>query len=51
MRPLRYAPAIEMPEPAGTEIFDSVYAEQTPHLAAQRAEFVEYHASFEGSDR
>jgi 2-oxoisovalerate dehydrogenase E1 component subunit alpha len=39
---------IEMPDPAGTEIFDSVYAEQTPHLAQQRAEFVEYHAGFEG---
>jgi pyruvate dehydrogenase E1 component alpha subunit len=38
---------IEMPDPAGTEIFDHVYAEQTPHLAAQRAEFVEYHAGFE----
>ncbi|SDY44810.1 pyruvate dehydrogenase E1 component alpha subunit [Modestobacter sp. DSM 44400] len=39
---------IEMPDPAGTEIFDHVYAEQTPHLAAQRAEFVAYHESFEG---
>ncbi|MCZ2827692.1 pyruvate dehydrogenase (acetyl-transferring) E1 component subunit alpha [Modestobacter sp. VKM Ac-2986] len=36
-----------MPEPAGTEIFDHVYAETTPELAQQRAEFVAYHASFE----
>jgi 2-oxoisovalerate dehydrogenase E1 component alpha subunit len=39
---------LEMPDPAGTEIFDHVYAEQTPPLAAQRAEFVAYHESFEG---
>jgi len=37
----------EMPEPTGTEIFDHVYAETTPELDRQRAEFVEYHASFE----
>ena len=41
---------LEMADPAPTEMFDSVYAEQTPHLAAQRAEFVAYHASFEGAD-
>ena len=28
-------------------MFDHVYAEQTPELAQQRAEFVDYHASFE----
>jgi 2-oxoisovalerate dehydrogenase E1 component subunit alpha len=39
---------LELPDPAGTDMFDFVYAEQTPHLAAQRAEFVEYHAGFEG---
>ncbi|WP_222194560.1 pyruvate dehydrogenase (acetyl-transferring) E1 component subunit alpha [Modestobacter italicus] len=39
---------VEMPDPAGTEIFDHVYAEQTPELARQREEFVAYHASFEG---
>jgi len=39
---------LEMPDPAPTEIFDHVYAEQTPELARQRAEFVSYHASFEG---
>ena len=39
---------LEMPDPAGTEIFDHVYAEQTPELARQREEFAAYHASFEG---
>nr|WP_174278091.1 pyruvate dehydrogenase (acetyl-transferring) E1 component subunit alpha [Goekera deserti] len=39
---------LEMTDPAGTEIFDHVYAEQTPDLERQRAEFVAYHASFEG---
>jgi pyruvate dehydrogenase E1 component alpha subunit len=38
---------VEMPDPPGTAIFDSVYAEQTPELEQQRAEFVAYHASFE----
>jgi 2-oxoisovalerate dehydrogenase E1 component alpha subunit len=37
---------VEMPDPAPTEMFDHVYAEQTPQLAAQRAEFVAYHAGF-----
>jgi pyruvate dehydrogenase E1 component alpha subunit len=37
---------LEMLDPPGTTMFDHVYAEQTPQLAAQRAEFVEYHASF-----
>jgi pyruvate dehydrogenase E1 component alpha subunit len=37
---------VEMSDPPGTSMFDSVYAEQTPELAAQRAEFVEYHTSF-----
>jgi 2-oxoisovalerate dehydrogenase E1 component alpha subunit len=41
---------VDMPDPEPTEMFDHVYAEQTPHLAAQRAEFVEYHASFEGGE-
>src|SRR3954469_1027738 len=40
---------VEMPDPPGTAMFDNVYAEQTPTLAAQRAEFVEYHAGFEGA--
>ena len=38
------------PIPPPTSMFDHVYAEQTPPLAAQRAEFVEYHASFEGDE-
>jgi pyruvate dehydrogenase E1 component alpha subunit len=37
---------LEMPDPPGTAIFDSVFAEQTPELAQQRAEFVAYHAGF-----
>jgi pyruvate dehydrogenase E1 component alpha subunit len=37
----------EMPDPEPTAMFDSVYAEQTVELERQRAEFVEYHASFE----
>jgi pyruvate dehydrogenase E1 component alpha subunit len=41
---------LEMPDPPGTAIFDTVFAEQTPELAAQRAEFVEYHAGFEGGE-
>jgi 2-oxoisovalerate dehydrogenase E1 component alpha subunit len=41
---------VEMPDPEPTEMFDHVYAEQTPHLVAQRAEFVKYHASFEGGE-
>jgi pyruvate dehydrogenase E1 component alpha subunit len=38
----------EMPDPPATNMFDAVYAEQTPLLAAQREEFVAYQASFEG---
>jgi 2-oxoisovalerate dehydrogenase E1 component alpha subunit len=41
---------VEMPDPPGTAIFDTVYAELTPELEAQRAEFVEYHAGFEGGE-
>ena len=41
---------LEMTDPAGTEIFDHVYVEQTPELERQRAEFVAYHASFEGGE-
>ena len=39
-----------MPDPPGTSMFDHVYAEQTPWLAAQKAEFEAYHASFEGGE-
>jgi 2-oxoisovalerate dehydrogenase E1 component alpha subunit len=42
---------VEMPDPEPSEMFDHVYAEQTPHLAAQKAEFEAYHASFEGGER
>ncbi|CCG05513.1 pyruvate dehydrogenase (acetyl-transferring) E1 component subunit alpha [Blastococcus saxobsidens] len=38
---------LEMPDPAPTGMFDFVYAEQTPQLAQQRADFVRYQASFE----
>jgi pyruvate dehydrogenase E1 component alpha subunit len=41
---------VEMPDPEPTSMFDHVYAEQTPHLAQQREEFVAYHAGFEGGD-
>ncbi len=36
-----------MPDPRPTAMFDAVHAEQTAHLAAQRAAFEEYSASFE----
>jgi pyruvate dehydrogenase E1 component alpha subunit len=39
-----------MPDPEPTSMFDAVYAEQTPHLAAQKAEFEAYHASFEAGE-
>ena len=38
---------VDMPDPRPTAMFDAVYAEQTPTLAAQRAEFEAYRASFE----
>ncbi len=38
-----------MEPPPAVSMFDAVYAEQTPPLAAQRAEFEAYQASFEGS--
>jgi pyruvate dehydrogenase E1 component alpha subunit len=41
---------LEMPDPDGTAIFDSVFAEQTPEIAQQREEFVSYHAGFEDGD-
>jgi 2-oxoisovalerate dehydrogenase E1 component alpha subunit len=41
----------EMPTPEPTVMFDHAYAEQTAPLAAQREEFVAYHASFEGGHR
>src|SRR5215210_4941563 len=41
---------VDMSDPDPTVMFDHVYAEQTPPLAAQREEFVAYHASFEGGE-
>ncbi|WNV75418.1 pyruvate dehydrogenase (acetyl-transferring) E1 component subunit alpha [Geodermatophilus sp. DSM 44513] len=38
----------EMADPPGRAMFDRVYAEQTPHLAAQQAQFEAYQAGFEG---
>ncbi len=40
----------DMGDPPGSAMFDQVYAEQTPHLAAQQAQFEAYQASFEGSE-
>ena len=42
---------VDMPDPRPTSMFDAVYAEQTAPLAAQRADFEAYHASFEGGER
>lgn len=42
---------VDMPDPAGTAMFDRVYAEQTAHLTQQQAEFEAYQASFEGSEQ
>ena len=41
---------VGMPDPRPTAMFDTVYAEQTPPLAAQRAQFEAYQASFEGGE-
>ena len=38
----------DMADPPGSSMFDFVFAEQTPPLAAQREEFVAYQAGFEG---
>ncbi|MEI4273118.1 pyruvate dehydrogenase (acetyl-transferring) E1 component subunit alpha [Klenkia sp. LSe6-5] len=38
---------LEMPDPAGTEMFDHVYAEQTEEIAAQRAAFLAYQEGFQ----
>jgi 2-oxoisovalerate dehydrogenase E1 component alpha subunit len=42
---------VDMAEPPASSMFDHVYAEQTPPLAAQKAEFEAYHASFEGGEQ
>ncbi|MHA6785798.1 thiamine pyrophosphate-dependent dehydrogenase E1 component subunit alpha [Pseudonocardia saturnea] len=41
---------IDMPAPAPDRMFSQVYAEGSPAVDAQREAFLEYHASFEGSD-
>jgi 2-oxoisovalerate dehydrogenase E1 component alpha subunit len=38
-----------MPDPSPLSIFDQVYVEQTPELAAQKEQFAAYLASFEGA--
>ncbi|HEX2704744.1 MAG TPA: thiamine pyrophosphate-dependent enzyme, partial [Candidatus Lustribacter sp.] len=40
---------LEMPDPAGTLMFDYVYADPHPLVVAERAEFLAYQASFEGA--
>ena len=44
---------MQMPAPAPDRMFSEVYAEESPQVAAQREEFLAYHASFEpeGSSR
>ncbi len=42
---------LEMPDPSPLDIFDQVYEEQTPELAAQRDSFASYLASFEGGSK
>jgi pyruvate dehydrogenase E1 component alpha subunit len=41
---------LEMPDPEPLSMFDNVYAEPHPRLAAQRRDFAEYLASFEGAE-
>jgi pyruvate dehydrogenase E1 component alpha subunit len=42
---------VDMPNPGPERIFSKVYAEESPHVAAQRDEFLAYHASFaDGGD-
>jgi pyruvate dehydrogenase E1 component alpha subunit len=38
-----------LPDPDPLSVFDAVYAEQTPELAAEKAGFADYLASFEGA--
>jgi len=39
---------LNMPDPAPESMFDHIYVEETQLVAAERREFVEYHAGFEG---
>jgi len=41
------AACVDMPDPDPLEIFTEVYAEQTPHLTAQRDGYAAYLESFE----
>ncbi|GAB3711238.1 pyruvate dehydrogenase (acetyl-transferring) E1 component subunit alpha [Mariniluteicoccus flavus] len=41
---------LSLPNPHLADMFDNVYAEQTPHLAEQQAAYREYAASFEGEN-
>jgi pyruvate dehydrogenase E1 component alpha subunit len=45
------AHCLAMPPPGPERMFSEVYAEASPPLEAQRAEFLAYHASFEESAR
>ena len=42
---------VNMPQPAPDRMFSQVYAEATPMLEAQRAEYLAYHESFEEVSR
>jgi 2-oxoisovalerate dehydrogenase E1 component alpha subunit len=37
---------VNMPQPGPERIFSHVYVEESPPLAAQREEYLAYHASF-----
>jgi pyruvate dehydrogenase E1 component alpha subunit len=39
---------LTMPDPTPVSMFDHIYVEETPMVAAERREFVDYHAGFEG---
>jgi pyruvate dehydrogenase E1 component alpha subunit len=39
---------LAMPEPGPERIFSEVYAEPSPQLEAEKAAYLEYHASFGG---
>ncbi len=40
---------LSLPEPSMVDLFDQVYAEQTPYLAEQQQRYRDYVASFEGA--
>jgi pyruvate dehydrogenase E1 component alpha subunit len=44
------ARCLALPDPQILDCFDYVYAEQTPYLVEQKANFAEYLATFEGAD-